>query len=198
MIGLFGEPDHRGHTPPNGRPTRRAPGAADAEALFALLRPNDLIWNYWVNNNLLGEDPPAFDVWPGTRPHPAAGRPPRRLPGHVLAQHPGHRRRYPSSGPPSTWARWSATPSWWRARNDHLTAWKACYATTQLLGGHSQFALSSSGHIQSLVNPPGNPKMSVAIGPTTGPDPDEWLARTEPSQRIVVGAVGRVGGGSLR
>ncbi|HEX3981424.1 MAG TPA: hypothetical protein VHW93_09370, partial [Acidimicrobiales bacterium] len=65
------------------------------------------------------------------------------------------------------------------ARTDHLTDWKACYATTQLLGGPSQFALSMSGHIQSLVNPPGNPKMSVALGPEAGPDPDEWLAGTE-------------------
>ena len=66
------------------------------------------------------------------------------------------------------------------ARNDHLTDWKACYATTQLLGGASQFALSSSGHIQSLVNPPGNPKMTVATGPECGPDPEAWLAGCPP------------------
>jgi polyhydroxyalkanoate synthase len=67
------------------------------------------------------------------------------------------------------------------ARNDHLTAWKACYATTRLLGGDSRFALSSSGHIQSLVNPPGNPKMSVTIAPATVADPDEWLTKAEPT-----------------
>jgi polyhydroxyalkanoate synthase len=63
------------------------------------------------------------------------------------------------------------------ARTDHLTAWRACYAATQLFGGRSEFVLSSSGHIQSLVNPPGNPKMTVTTGPEPGPDPDEWLAR---------------------
>jgi polyhydroxyalkanoate synthase subunit PhaC len=65
------------------------------------------------------------------------------------------------------------------ARTDHLTEWKACYATTQLLGGDSQFALSTSGHIQSLVNPPGNPKMSVSLGPESGPDPEAWLTGAE-------------------
>jgi polyhydroxyalkanoate synthase subunit PhaC len=49
-----------------------------------------------------------------------------------------------------------------------------------LLGGTSQFALSSSGHIQSLVNPPGNPKMSVATAVASEPDPEEWLAKSAP------------------
>jgi polyhydroxyalkanoate synthase len=63
------------------------------------------------------------------------------------------------------------------ARTDHLTPWKACYATTQLMGGTSQFALSSSGHIQSLVNPPGNPRMTVATGEADDADPENWLAK---------------------
>jgi polyhydroxyalkanoate synthase len=41
---------------------------------------------------------------------------------------------------------------------DHLTPWKGCYRTTQLLGGDNTFVLSYSGHIASLVNPPDNPK----------------------------------------
>ncbi len=46
------------------------------------------------------------------------------------------------------------------------------------MGGTSQFALSSSGHIQSLVNPPGNPRMTVATGEATDADPEQWLAKT--------------------
>ena len=83
------------------------------------------------------------------------------------------------------------------ARNDHLTAWKACYATTRLLGRDSQFALSSSGHIQSLVNPPGNPKMSVTIAPATEADPDEWLTKTEPTGGSWWGPWAVVGRGAL-
>ena len=86
------------------------------------------------------------------------------------------------------------------ARNDHLTAWKACYATTRLMGGASQFALSSSGHIQSLVNPPGNPRMSVATPeasegapaalltkpPVTGSWWEPWSNRARPARATAV------------
>src|SRR3712207_9480453 len=48
------------------------------------------------------------------------------------------------------------------ALTDHITPWYGCYRTTQLLSGPSTFVLSSSGHIQSLVNPPGNPKIGRA------------------------------------
>ena len=46
---------------------------------------------------------------------------------------------------------------------DHLCPWQACYRTTQLLGGDSRFILSTSGHIASLVNPPGNPKSTFQV-----------------------------------
>jgi poly(3-hydroxyalkanoate) synthetase len=60
---------------------------------------------------------------------------------------------------------------------DHLTPWKGCYRTTQLLGGPSTFVLSYSGHIASLVNPPGNPKAHYWTGGTAGEDPSSgWPA----------------------
>ena len=63
---------------------------------------------------------------------------------------------------------------------DHIVPWQAAYQTTQLVGGESEFVLSSSGHIQAMVNPPGNPKSSYRT--TTGTpqaDVDEWLATAE-------------------
>jgi len=65
---------------------------------------------------------------------------------------------------------------------DHLTPWKGCYQTTQLLGGPSTFVLSHSGHIASLVNPPGNPKAHYWTGSTPGADPEQWLAGAERHQ----------------
>jgi polyhydroxyalkanoate synthase len=65
---------------------------------------------------------------------------------------------------------------------DHLTAWRNCYRTTQLLGGDTEFVLSFSGHIASLVNPPGNPKAHHWTGGTPGPDPDSWLDNAERHQ----------------
>src|SRR4029453_19388699 len=64
------------------------------------------------------------------------------------------------------------------ALTDHLTPWKACYQSIQLLGGKKTFVLSNAGHIASLVNPPGNPKATYWIGPEPeGEDPEQWRAQ---------------------
>src|SRR5207249_2433843 len=65
------------------------------------------------------------------------------------------------------------------ALTDHLTPWKACYRTTQLLSGPSTFVLSNAGHIASLVNPPGNPKANYYLGPKPGPDAEQWLQKAK-------------------
>jgi len=65
---------------------------------------------------------------------------------------------------------------------DHLTPWKGCYRTTELVGGPSTFVLSNAGHIASLVNPPGNPKAHYWTGGPPGADPEQWLARAEKHQ----------------
>src|SRR6202012_970944 len=54
------------------------------------------------------------------------------------------------------------------ARTDHLVPWRACFESALLFGGSREFLLSTSGHVQSLVNPPGSPKMSVLSGPELG------------------------------
>ena len=149
-----------------------------ATALFSMLRPNDLIWNYWVRNNLMGEEPPTFDVlaW-----NSDATRLPAALHADFLdlfMQNSLAAGAFSVHGEPIDLSKVECDSFVVAARTDHLTDWKACYATTQLLGGSSQFALSSSGHIQSLVNPPGNPRMTVATSEATDADPEEWLAKT--------------------
>jgi polyhydroxyalkanoate synthase subunit PhaC len=178
MIGLFGRPDIvRNAT----KTSRRAgtTGATESRNLFAMLRPNDLIWNYWVNNNLMGQAPSAFDIlhWNGDS---------TRLPAtlhadflDIFLNNTLAGGSFPVFGSPIDLGKVDRDTLVVAARNDHLTAWRACYAATQLFGGRSEFVLSSSGHIQSLVNPPGNPKMTVSTGPEPGPDPDEWLARSD-------------------
>jgi len=61
------------------------------------------------------------------------------------------------------------------AETDHLVPWQGAYRSTQLFGGDSTFVLSGGGHIQHLVNPPGNPKAHFRTGPAA-PDADAWLA----------------------
>jgi polyhydroxyalkanoate synthase len=155
-------------------------GYLDGEEMsrvFAWLRPNDLVWNYWTNNYLLGNDPPAFDIlfWNADSTRlPAAlhadflrlfeGENPFRRHGEVSVL-----------GTPID-LRQVDVPTYVVAGiTDHIVPWPAAYAATQVLGGRTQFVLSSSGHIQALVNPPGNPKASFRTDGPDVADPQEWF-----------------------
>ena len=65
------------------------------------------------------------------------------------------------------------------ALTDHITPWQACYRTVGMLGGASRFVLSSSGHIQAIVNPPDNPKASYWAADDPTGDADAFLAGAE-------------------
>ncbi|MFN9848393.1 MAG: alpha/beta fold hydrolase [Alphaproteobacteria bacterium] len=146
---------------------------------FAWLRPNDLVWNYVINNYLHGEDPPAFDVlfWNNdstnltatlhsdylrvyeTQPFATPGV--TELAGHKVDLTKVTQDCFVVAGV-----------------TDHITPWKACYRTTQLIGSPNvEFILSQAGHIQSLLNPPGNPKAKYFKSDKRPPTSiDEWLA----------------------
>src|SRR6202043_889115 len=62
---------------------------------------------------------------------------------------------------------------------DHITPWKGVHKTAQILGEGTTFVLSNSGHLQSLLNPPANPKASFVIGPVNSAGPDAFLAAAE-------------------
>ena len=152
--------------------------------VFAWLRPNDLVWNYWVNNYLLGNDPPAFDIlyW-----NDDTTRLPARLHHELLDMSLSNPLAKAGAlevlGTPIDLSKVDRDVYVVAGTTDHITPWKACYATTHLLGGETEFVLSSSGHIQSLVNPPGNPKTKFYTNHKTPADPEEWLgsAREHPS-----------------
>ncbi len=150
--------------------------ASDMGAAFTWMRPNDLVWNYWVNNYLMGENPPIFDIlsWNADGTNLPAALHLQFLDmfeSNVLCK-PGE---ISVLGTPVDLATIKVPTFVTGAMTDHLTPWRGCYRTTQLLSGPSTFVLSSSGHIQSLVNPPGNPRASYFVGGEPGPDPDEWL-----------------------
>jgi polyhydroxyalkanoate synthase len=62
---------------------------------------------------------------------------------------------------------------------DHITPWKSVYQTAKIMGKDTTFILSNSGHLQSLLNPPGNPKASFATGPLEQAGPDAFLAASK-------------------
>jgi polyhydroxyalkanoate synthase len=154
-------------------------GRALAE-IFAWLRPGDLVWNYWVNNYLLGKKPPAFDIlfWNSDTTRMTAGLHADFVDlalDNTLVQ-PG---ALTVLGVPIDLSRVEADAYVVAGIADHITPWQNCYRTTQLLGGNTRFVLSTSGHIAALVNPPGNPKASYSTNKTNPTDPTEWLQGAE-------------------
>jgi len=145
---------------------------------FTWMRPNDLIWNYWVNNYLMGQDPPSFDIlaWnaDGTNLSPALHRQFldmfRTNPLPIACA-----RTY--LGTPFDPALIDVPNFVVGAVNDHLTPWRGTYRTTEMTTGESTFVLSNAGHIAALVNPPSNPKASYFTGDAAGRvEAEDWRA----------------------
>jgi len=158
----------------------RARGYLDGRALaevFAWLRPGDLIWSYWVNNYLEGRSPRPFDIlyW-----NADTTRMPARLHRDFLRLATGNSLTRPGSarilGSPVDLGAVGVDSYVIAGVADHLCPWESCYRSTQLLGGRSRFVLSTSGHIASLVNPPGNQRATFRTAPDAPPDPAEWLS----------------------
>jgi polyhydroxyalkanoate synthase len=139
-----------------------ARGYLDGRALaevFAWLRPDDLIWNYWVNNYLEGKTPPAFDIlsWNAdvTRLPAALHHDFIRLGQANALVTPGAATML---GSPVDLGKVDVDAYLVAGITDHLCPWESCYRTTRLLGGPVRFVLSTSGHIAAMVNPPASPK----------------------------------------
>jgi polyhydroxyalkanoate synthase len=143
--------------------------------MFAWMRPNDLIWNYWVNNYLLGNAPPAFDVlyWNNDT---------TRLPARLHADfldlidtNPFVKAgRLTERGTPLDMAQVNLDSYVIAGLSDHITPWEGCYKTARLYGERSTFVLANSGHIQSLINPPGNPKACFWTAASNAADAPAW------------------------
>jgi polyhydroxyalkanoate synthase subunit PhaC len=161
----------------------QARGYLDGRSLaevFAWLRPNDLVWNYWVNNYLLGRKPAAFDIlfWNADTTRMTAGlhRDFLRLGAANALVTPGGATML---GSPVDLAAVDRDAYLVAGITDHICPWQGCYRSTQLLSGRHRFVLSTSGHVAAMVNPPGNAKASYQIAKECPEDPGEWLRRAE-------------------
>ena len=154
----------------------------DMAKVFAWLRPNDLVWNYWVNNYLLGENPPAFDIlfWNNDT---------TRLPA---ALHSDFLDLYRTNGlvegtldvlgTPVDLGKVMCDTFVVAGHTDHIIPWDGAYRTTQLMGGDSRFVLSNGGHIQAILNAPDNPKASYLTSDELSPTAAEWKQGASQSQ----------------
>jgi len=148
----------------------------DLSRTFAWLRPNDLIWNYVVNNYLLGNDPPPFDIlyWNNDSTNL-----PMQLHHDYLDMYESEPMRKPGTVPfmghKIDLTKITNDVFFLAGVTDHITPWKAVYRSMKLLGSPDKtFVLSSSGHIQSLINPPGNPKARFFTNPALPDDVEQF------------------------
>ena len=150
---------------------------------FAWLRPNDLIWNYVVNNYLMGDDPPPFDIlyWNNDSTNL-----PAQLHSDYLDIYADKRFAEPGNvefmGNLIDLTNVKQDSFMVAAVTDHITPWRACYRNVHLFGGETEFVLSNSGHIQALLNPPGNPKAQYFANAELPENADEWLEGAEAVQ----------------
>jgi polyhydroxyalkanoate synthase len=149
----------------------------DMATTFNMLRANDLIWSFVVNNYLLGKSPFPFDLlyWnaDSTRMPPAMHSfYLRNMYQEDLLAKPGG---ISLDGVPID-LRKIRTPSFLLStREDHIAPWRSTYAATQLYKGPVKFVLSASGHIAGVVNPPGG-KYGHWENDSNPPTAEEWLA----------------------
>ena len=151
---------------------------SEMSTTFNMLRANDLIWSFVVNNYLLGNDPFPFDLlyW-----NADSTRMPAKMHSFYLRNmYQANLLKDPGgielSGVGIDLGR-IETPSYFLStREDHIAPWKSTYRGTQLLGGKKRFVLAASGHIAGVVNPPEGGKYNHWINEALPPDPDAWLA----------------------
>ncbi|MBV8889087.1 MAG: class I poly(R)-hydroxyalkanoic acid synthase [Alphaproteobacteria bacterium] len=152
--------------------------ARDMHTTFNMLRANDLIWSFVVNNYLLGKQPFPFDLlyWNSDSTRMPAAMHSfylRRMYQENLLAKPGG---ITLGGVPLD-LRKIKTPSFLLStREDHIAPWRSTYAATQIYSGPVKFVLSASGHIAGVVNPPGGSKYGHWENDSNPPTPDEWLA----------------------
>jgi polyhydroxyalkanoate synthase subunit PhaC len=155
-------------------------GYLDGRALaevFAWLRPDDLIWNYWVNNYLQGRPPPAFDIlhWNADTTRLPAGLH-RGFIDIALVNALTIPQAADMLGSAVDLSKIDVDAYVIAAIADHICPWQSCYRTTQLFGGQVKFVLSTSGHIAALVNPPSNAKARFRTAVVNPGDPRQFLA----------------------
>ena len=145
---------------------------------FNMLRANDLIWSFVVNNYLLGKDPFPFDLlyW-----NADSTRMPAEMHSFYLRKMYQENLLVKSGGITLKGVpldlRKITTPAYiLSTKEDHIAPWRSAYAATQLYKGPKKYVLSASGHIAGVVNPPSANKYCHWVSDELPPQPEQWLA----------------------
>jgi polyhydroxyalkanoate synthase len=154
--------------------------AASMMLTFNLLRANDLIWPFVINNYLLGREPFPFDIlyWNTDSTNlPAAMQSyylrKMYLDNKLIAPNALKMRGVPLDLYAIT------TPTFMLStKDDHIAPWRSTYAATQIYQGPVKFVLSQSGHIAGVINPPSAEKYGYWTNDACPEDPEEWVVNS--------------------
>ncbi|MDH3315048.1 MAG: class I poly(R)-hydroxyalkanoic acid synthase [Gammaproteobacteria bacterium] len=179
-LGVFIDEEQLSHMEEHMEKTGYFEGSNMAEA-FNLLRANDLIWSFVVNNYLMGREPFPFDLlyW-----NSDSTRMPRNMHSFYL------RNMYQKNvlckpggisiqGVPIDLTRIQTPVYILSTKEDHIAPWKSTYAAIRIYSGPVRFVLGASGHIAGVINPPAAKKYGYWVNQNLPESPDEWLAGAE-------------------
>ena len=160
---------------------------------FNMLRANDLIWSFVINNYLLGKDPFPFDLlyWNSDSTRMPAAMHSfylRNMYQNNLLAKPGG---ITLDGVPIDLGKVKTPAFILSTREDHIAPWNSTYAATRLFKGPVKFVLAGSGHIAGVVNPPGQIRLLEQRHEPARPRKNGWPRR--PSIRIPGGRYGSAG-----
>ncbi|MEX2451689.1 MAG: class I poly(R)-hydroxyalkanoic acid synthase [Rhodospirillales bacterium] len=144
---------------------------------FNMLRANDLIWSFVVNNYLMGKEPFPFDLlyWNADSTRLPAAMHSFYLREMYLANKLIEPGAIKLAGVPIDLTRIKVPVYILSTREDHIAPWKSTYAATRIYKGPVKFVLAASGHIAGVVNPPAAKKYSHWTNDKPPKDPDAWL-----------------------
>ncbi|HZH26874.1 MAG TPA: class I poly(R)-hydroxyalkanoic acid synthase [Azospirillaceae bacterium] len=150
---------------------------ADMANTFNMLRANDLIWSFVVNNYLLGKEPFPFDLlyWNADSTRMPAAMHSfylRNMYQKNLLVQPGG---ISLKGVPIDLRRITVPTFMLSTKEDHIAPWRSTYAATQIYGGPVTFVLAASGHIAGVVNPPQSKKYGYWVNEKLPKTPEAWL-----------------------
>jgi polyhydroxyalkanoate synthase subunit PhaC len=147
------------------------------KSIFSMLRPNELVWSFFIKNYLLGQVPPAFDFlyW-----NSDSTRLPASLHREILRDWfqknllmmPGG---MTIKGVPLD-VRNITTPTMFLSTiDDHISPWKSSYPAVHLFKGPLKFVLAGSGHVAGVMNPPERNKYGFFTNSSFPYSPEEWF-----------------------
>lgn len=147
---------------------------------FAILRSNDMIWSFVINNYLMGREPFPFDLlyW-----NEDSTNMPRAMHSFYLRKMYLENKLIEPEGLDIEGVKIDIrnidTPAYFLStREDHIAPWKATYSGYAAYTGLKKFTLSASGHVAGIVNPPAANKYCYWSSSENTPSPEKWLEHT--------------------